>query len=81
MSGYFSATETAFSTINKTRLRTLADKGDKKADKTDSNTSSENSSSTPDESTDSSSEAQSFPSFDEYFGFESEILLPFQPFD
>lgn len=31
MSGYFSATETAFSTINKTRLRTLADKGDKKA--------------------------------------------------
>lgn len=32
MSGYFSATETAFSTINKTRLRTLADKGDKKAE-------------------------------------------------
>ena len=33
MSGYFSATETAFSTINKTRLRTLADKGDKKAER------------------------------------------------
>lgn len=31
MSGYFSATETAFSTLNKTRLRTAADKGDKKA--------------------------------------------------
>lgn len=31
MSAYFSATETAFSTLNKTRLRTLADKGDKKA--------------------------------------------------
>ena len=31
MSAYFSATETAFSTINKTRLRTLADKGDKRA--------------------------------------------------
>ena len=33
MSGYFSATETAFSTINKTRLRTLAEKGDKKAER------------------------------------------------
>ena len=33
MSGYFSATETAFSTINKTRLRTLADKGDQKAER------------------------------------------------
>ncbi|MBQ6789622.1 MAG: HlyC/CorC family transporter [Clostridia bacterium] len=33
MSAYFSATETAFSTINKTRLRTLADKGDKKAER------------------------------------------------
>lgn len=31
LSGYFSATETAFSTLNKTRLRTAADKGDKKA--------------------------------------------------
>ncbi len=33
MSAYFSATETAFSTINKTRLKTLADKGDKKAER------------------------------------------------
>ena len=32
MSGYFSATETAFSTFNKTRLRTTADKGNKKAE-------------------------------------------------
>ncbi len=31
MSGYFSATETAFSTANKTRLKALAEKGDKKA--------------------------------------------------
>jgi len=31
MSAYFSATETAFSTVNTTRLKTLADKGDKKA--------------------------------------------------
>ena len=31
MSGYFSATETAFSSFNKTRLKTLAEKGNKKA--------------------------------------------------
>ena len=31
MSAYFSATETAFSSLNKTRLKTLAEKGDKKA--------------------------------------------------
>lgn len=31
MSAYFSATETAFSSFNKTRLKTLAEKGDKKA--------------------------------------------------
>ena len=30
-SGYFSATETAFSSANKTRLKTLAEKGDQKA--------------------------------------------------
>ena len=30
-SAYFSATETAFSSINKTRLKTMAEKGDKKA--------------------------------------------------
>jgi len=30
-SGYFSATETAFSAFNKTRMRTLAEKGNKKA--------------------------------------------------
>ena len=32
MSAYFSATETAFSTFNKTRMRTAADKGSKKAE-------------------------------------------------
>jgi len=31
MSGYFSASETAFSTLNKTRLKTLIDKGNKRA--------------------------------------------------
>ncbi len=31
MSAYFSATETAFSSLNKTRLKTMAEKGDKKA--------------------------------------------------
>ncbi len=31
MSAYFSATETAFSSINKTRLKTMAEKGDKRA--------------------------------------------------
>lgn len=31
MSAYFSATETAFSSINKTRLKTMAEKGNKKA--------------------------------------------------
>ncbi len=31
LSGYFSATETAFSSMNKTRIRTLADKGNKRA--------------------------------------------------
>lgn len=31
MSAYFSATETAFSSLNKTRLKTIAEKGDKKA--------------------------------------------------
>ena len=31
LSAYFSATETAFSSLNKTRLRTLAEKGNKKA--------------------------------------------------
>ena len=34
MSAYFSATETAFSSLNKTRLKTMAEKGDKKAQKT-----------------------------------------------
>ena len=33
MSAYFSATETAFSSLNKTRLKTMAEKGDKKAQK------------------------------------------------
>ncbi len=33
-SGYFSATETAFSSLNKTKLKTMAEKGDKKALKT-----------------------------------------------
>ena len=32
MSSYFSATETAFSSLNKTRLKTLAEKGNKKAE-------------------------------------------------
>ena len=32
-SAYFSATETAFSSINKTRLRTLAEKGNKRAER------------------------------------------------
>lgn len=31
MSAYFSATETAFSSLNRTRLKTLAEKGDRKA--------------------------------------------------
>jgi len=31
LSAYFSATETAFSSLNKTRIKTLAEKGDKKA--------------------------------------------------
>ena len=31
MSAYFSATETAFSSLNKTKLKTIAEKGDKKA--------------------------------------------------
>ena len=31
MSAYFSATETAFSSLNRTRLRTLAEKGNRKA--------------------------------------------------
>ena len=30
-SAYFSATETAFSSLNKTRVKTLADKGNKRA--------------------------------------------------
>ena len=33
-SAYFSATETAFLSINKTRLKTMAEKGDKKAERT-----------------------------------------------
>jgi len=32
MSAYFSATETAFSSLNKTRIKNLADKGDRKAE-------------------------------------------------
>ncbi len=32
MSAYFSATETAFSSLNKTRIKNLADKGDKRAE-------------------------------------------------
>ena len=32
MSGYFSATETAFLSMNKTKLRTMAEKGDKRAE-------------------------------------------------
>ncbi|MBQ3592408.1 MAG: DUF21 domain-containing protein, partial [Clostridia bacterium] len=32
MSGYFSATETAFLSMNKTKMRTLAEKGDKRAE-------------------------------------------------
>lgn len=31
-SGYFSATETAFSTLNKTRIKTISEKGNKKAE-------------------------------------------------
>ena len=34
MSGYFSATETAFSSLNKTRLKALAEKGNKRAELT-----------------------------------------------
>ncbi len=34
MSAYFSATETAFSSLNKTRLKTMAEKGNKKAELT-----------------------------------------------
>ena len=33
MSAYFSATETAFSSVNKTRLKALSEKGNKKADR------------------------------------------------
>ena len=33
LSGYFSATETALSTFNKTKIKTLAEKGNKKAQK------------------------------------------------
>ena len=32
LSAYFSATETAFSSLNKTRLKTMAEKGDKRAE-------------------------------------------------
>ena len=32
LSGYFSATETAFSSLNKTRLKAMAEKGDRKAE-------------------------------------------------
>ncbi len=32
LSGYFSATETAFTSVNKTRLKTLSEKGDKRAE-------------------------------------------------
>ena len=32
LSGYFSATETAFSSVNRTRLKAMAEKGDKKAE-------------------------------------------------
>ena len=32
LSGYFSATETAFSSVNKTRLKAMAEKGDRKAE-------------------------------------------------
>ena len=32
-SAFFSATETAFSSLNKTRIKTLAEKGNKKADR------------------------------------------------
>ncbi len=32
LSAYFSATETAFSSLNRTRLKTMAEKGDKRAD-------------------------------------------------
>ena len=31
LSGYFSATETAFSSVNKTRLKAMMEKGDKRA--------------------------------------------------
>ena len=34
LSAYFSATETAFSSLNKTRLKTMAEKGNKRAQKT-----------------------------------------------
>ncbi len=34
MSAYFSATETAFSSLNKTRLKAMIEKGDKKAERT-----------------------------------------------
>ena len=33
LSGYFSATETAFSSLNKTKLKTMIEKGDKKSKK------------------------------------------------
>ena len=34
LSAYFSATETAFSSLNKIRMKSLAEKGDKKAART-----------------------------------------------
>ena len=34
MSAYFSATETAFSSLNRPRLRAMAEKGNKKAERT-----------------------------------------------
>ena len=34
MSGYFSATETAFTSLNRIRLKSRAENGDKKAEKT-----------------------------------------------
>ena len=34
MSGYFSATETAFTSLNRIRLKSRAEGGDKKAEKT-----------------------------------------------
>ena len=34
MSGYFSATETAFTSLNRIRMKSRAENGDKKAEKT-----------------------------------------------